>query len=170
MVDQLSQNPDHSSRIRNIIRQKIFHPWTYRIVRLALAGVFIYAGTTKLMDPRAFAAIISAYDLVPEALLPVVAIGLPLLEAISGLALLLDRPWGLYIITGLLALFVFVLGYGILLELDVDCGCFGVEELSRQAGLRMAFYRDLLLLGLAVPYLALSRRLRSVCANGNGIQ
>jgi uncharacterized membrane protein YphA (DoxX/SURF4 family) len=162
MADQIYRNQDNSGRIKNMLRRNVFHPWAYRIVRLALAGVFIYAGAVKLIDPRAFAAIISAYGLVPETLLPVAAIGLPLLEVIAGLALVLDRPWGLYIITGLLAVFVFVLGYGILVELDVDCGCFGAEELNRQAGLRTAFYRDLFLLGLAVPYLGLSRRFRTL--------
>ncbi|MEN6467302.1 MAG: MauE/DoxX family redox-associated membrane protein [Syntrophaceae bacterium] len=152
------------------MRQKIFHPWPCRIVRFALAGIFIYAGMIKLFDPRAFAAIISAYDLVPEALLPVVAVGLPLLEVIAGLALVLDRPWGLYTVAGLLAMFVFVLGYGIFLELDVDCGCFGAEELNRQAGLRTAFYRDLFFLGLVVPYLCLSRRFRSLPGDSDGTQ
>jgi uncharacterized membrane protein YphA (DoxX/SURF4 family) len=143
----------------------LVHPWPYRIVRLALAGLFIYGGVTKLFDPKAFAATISAYDLVPEAFLPVVAIGLPLIETIAGLALVFDRPWGLHLITLLLALFVFVLGYGILDDLNVDCGCFGVEDLDKQAGLREAFYRDLVLIGIVAPYLYLSRRIRELAGN-----
>jgi hypothetical protein len=59
---------------------------------------------------------------------------------------------------GLLALFVFVLGYGVLGDLDVDCGCFGAEELNKQAGLRTAFYRDLILIGIVMPYLYIVRR------------
>lgn len=90
--------------------------------------------------------------------LPVVAIGLPLIEAVAGLALLFDRPWGLHLITVLLALFAFVLGYGILGDLNVDCGCFGAEELNKQAGLRAAFYRDLILIGIVMPYLYAARR------------
>jgi hypothetical protein len=35
---------------------------------MALAALFIYSGVIKLPDPKAFAAKISAYDLVPEAL------------------------------------------------------------------------------------------------------
>ncbi|MCX5830172.1 MAG: DoxX family membrane protein [Deltaproteobacteria bacterium] len=135
MVTQHSRNSIYLNRIRNIFRQGLVHPWPYRIVRLALAALFIYGGVTKLFDPKAFAATISAYDLVPEALLPVVAIGLPLIETIAGLALVFDRPWGLHLITGLLALFVFVLGYGILGDLNVDCGCFGADDLKKQASL-----------------------------------
>lgn len=140
----------------------LIHPWPYRIVRIALASIFIYGGVIKLFAPKAFAATISTYNLVPDVFLPVVAIGLPLVETVAGLALLFNRPWGLHLITGLLAMFIFVLGYGVLGDLDVDCGCFGAEELDKQAGLRMAFYRDLVLIGLVVPYLYLSRRFRKI--------
>jgi len=162
LVTQHSRNSVYLNRIINIFRQVLVHPWTYRIVRLALAALFIYGGVIKLFDPKAFAATISAYDLVPEALLPVVAIGLPLIETIAGLALVFDRPWGLHLITGLLALFVFVLGYGILGDLNADCGCFGADDLKKQASLREAFYRDLVLIGIVAPYLYLSRRIQAL--------
>jgi len=162
LFNQNSRNSIYLSRIGSFFRQGLVHPWPYLIIRIALAGLFIYGGVTKLFDPKAFAATISAYDLVPETFLPVVAIGLPLIETIAGAALIFDRPWGLHLITGLLALFVFVLGYGILGDLNVDCGCFGVEDLDKQAGLREAFYRDLVLIGIVAPYLYLSRRVREL--------
>jgi uncharacterized membrane protein YphA (DoxX/SURF4 family) len=158
--------PDHdrTGTIKDFLQKVMVNPWPGRIVRFALAAVFIYGGVIKLFNPRAFAATISTYDLVPEALLPVVAIGLPIIETIAGVALLFDLLWGLHLITALLALFVVVLGYGVLGDMNVDCGCFGAEELNKQAGLRMAFYRDLILLGIVMPYLYISRwmRLRSV--------
>jgi hypothetical protein len=58
-------------------------------------------------------------------------------------------------------MFVFVLGYGILTDLNVDCGCFGAEELDKRAGLRAAFYRDLALIGLVVPSLYICHWFRS---------
>jgi len=160
LVDQYSINSNYFKKIRNIFHQGLVHPWPYRIVRMALAALFIYAGVTKFFDPKAFAATISAYELLPEALLPLFAVGLPLIETVAGLALVLDRPWGLHLITGLLVLFVFVLGYGILGDLNVDCGCFGAEDLNKQAGLREALYRDVILIGVVAPYLYLSRRFR----------
>jgi uncharacterized membrane protein YphA (DoxX/SURF4 family) len=165
LVDQYSINSTYLKKIRNIFHQGLVYPWPYRIVRMALAALFIYGGVTKLFDPKAFAATISAYDLVPDIFLPVVAIGLPLIETIAGLALVLDRPWGLHLITGLLTLFVFVLGYGILGDLNVDCGCFGADELDKRTALRAAFYRDLLLIGVVAPYLYLSRRVREFAGN-----
>lgn len=160
MAEHDSVKNEYSPGSKNIFRQIMANPWLERIVRFALSAVFIYGGVIKLFAPKAFAATISAYHLVPEPLLPVVAIGLPLIETIAGLALLFGRAWGLHLITGLLTMFVFVLGYGILTDLNVDCGCFGAEELDKRAGLRMAFYRDLVLIGLVVPYLYIYRWIR----------
>jgi uncharacterized membrane protein YphA (DoxX/SURF4 family) len=142
--------------LRAIIQSR----WPDRVIRGILAFLFIYGGGLKLMDPKAFAAALSHYDLVPEMLLPVVAVGLPALEVIAGMALLFNLPGGLTVITGLLALFVAVLGYGILTDLNVDCGCFGPEEVAGQQSLRQAFIRDLLLIG-AASFLYYTRRTRS---------
>jgi hypothetical protein len=133
---------------------------------MALAALFLYGGLIKLFDPKAFAATISVYDLVPGMLLPLFAVGLPVVETIAGLALFWDRRWGLHLITGCLALFVLALAYGILGDLDVDCGCFGAEELDKRASLRGAFYRDLILIGVVVPYLYCSRRVRESAGVG----
>jgi hypothetical protein len=125
-----------------------------------LAFLFISGGGLKLADPKAFAATLSHYDLIPEMLLPVVAIGLPALEVSSGVALLFKVRGSLTVITGLLILFIAVLGYGILNDLNVDCGCFGPEEIAGQQSLRQAFIRDLLLVG-AASFLYYSRRTRA---------
>jgi uncharacterized membrane protein YphA (DoxX/SURF4 family) len=68
------QSPFNLIRIKRIFQQGLIHPWPYRIIRVALAALFIYGGVIKLFDPKTFAAVISAYDLVPEAFLPVVAV------------------------------------------------------------------------------------------------
>ena len=125
--------------LRTILQSR----WPDRVIRGILAFLFIYGGGLKLADPKAFAATLSHYDLIPEMLLPVVAIGLPALEVAAGTALLFNIRGGLTVITGLLVLFVAVLGYGILSDLNVDCGCFGPEEIAGQQSLRQAFIRDL---------------------------
>jgi len=142
------------------LKNLMVSPGIYRVVRFVLAALFIYAGGLKLLDPKAFAATISVYNLVPEMLLPVVAVGLPLIEVLAGIGLLFDIRGSLATIFGLLAMFVFVLWYGILKDLDVDCGCFGPEELAGQGKLWNAFYRDLILVGLVVPFLYVSRWMR----------
>ena len=130
------------------------------LVRIGLALLFVYGGGAKLMDPKAFARVIGAYGLVPDPLLPVVAVGLPLLEVLAGTALLFDRREGLAVIAALLVSFVAILGYGVLTDMDVDCGCFSQEDLTTRHGLRLALYRDIFLAGCVIPYLCLARRMR----------
>ena len=117
------------------------------MIRLVLGLVFMYAGAMKLLDPKAFARIISRYDVIPDLLLPVAAIGLPVLELLAGIGVILAVRGSLSLLFTLLVFFAAVLWYGILKDLKVDCGCFSLEELKSQAGLWQAFYRDLMMLG-----------------------
>lgn len=118
--------------------------WIYRFLRWALALVFFYAGATKLADPEAFAVIIEAYGLVPKRLLMPLAVGLPALEVMAAVALMADVKGSLAIVAALLSLFMLILGYGVYMGLDVDCGCFGPgdPEGRAYAGMRAALYRD----------------------------
>jgi uncharacterized membrane protein YphA (DoxX/SURF4 family) len=138
-------------------RMVVWLPRVYLALRLGLAILFIYGGISKLIDPKAFAGVLSKYDLVPEVLLPVVAVGLPLLETLAGIGLALDVRGSLTVITALLGLFVVVLWYGVLNGLMVDCGCFGAGEAAGLDSLKGAFYRDLVLLGVAA-FLFFARR------------
>jgi uncharacterized membrane protein YphA (DoxX/SURF4 family) len=127
------------------------------LVRFAIGSVFVYAGFIKLIDPKAFARVISHYDMVPESLLLFVAIGLPALEFFAGLGLVFNIRGSLSVIIILLMMFSIVLGYGIFNNLNINCGCFSSEELSQQDNLKLAFYRDLILIGGAF-FLFLSGR------------
>lgn len=120
-----------------------FHTVFERLLRWGLAVAFLWAAILKLSAPRAFAATVSRFHLVPAPLLPVVAIGLPLLEVLAAAGLLTRRRWGLRLTVLLLLLFVAILGYGIGLDLEIDCGCFSQEEQAEQGSLRSAFLRDL---------------------------
>lgn len=121
---------------------------SYHLPRIVLAGVFIYSGSVKLLDVKEFAILVSQYDLVPEVLLAPVAIGLPALEVLAGIGLLLEVPGVLATITAMLVMFCTVLWYGILRDLDIDCGCFSTAELRGQDSLRQALYRDFVLIAL----------------------
>ena len=144
------------------LRNGLFSIWPYRLIRVGLAAVFLWAGVAKLLDPQSFARIIDAYGLVPEALIMPVAVGLPTLEVIAGIGLLFDIRGSLTIIAGLLVMFIGILAYGIWLGLDIDCGCFGAgdPEGHPHHGLRSAVYKDLLMMA-GVAYLYLWRYRRS---------
>jgi len=133
--------------------------WLYLMSRLVIGLLFLWAGGVKLANPEVFARNLSQFGLVPQALLIPTAIGLPLVEVLAGIGLIFDVGLGLWIITGLLLAFLMVLGYGILNNLEVDCGCFSASELVAKGALESAFYRDVALL-LVVFYLFWWRRLR----------
>ncbi|MEA5115201.1 MAG: MauE/DoxX family redox-associated membrane protein [Geobacteraceae bacterium] len=133
--------------------------WTYRLLRLCMAGVFMYSGVIKLLDVNGFANMVSQYGLVPDSLLAPVAIGLPVIELLAGVGLLFEIPGALTAISGMLMMFIFVLWYGVLKNLDIDCGCFSTEELKGQDSLRQALYRDFVMVAVCC-YLYLFRFLQ----------
>lgn len=121
--------------------------WVDRLCRWLLAGVFLLAGLPKILNPEEFALIIDAYGFLPEVAVLPVAIILPVAEVVAALALLKGRIEGLWSVALMMICFIAVLGYGIYLGLDIDCGCFGPDDPEHEAfsGLRVALFRDLLL-------------------------
>lgn len=135
--------------------------WVYRGLRLFVAGIFLWSGVGKLMDPAAFAVVIDAFGILPEGFSGLVAVVLPVVEVAAGLALVFDLRGALGTLFVLMLCFMAILGYGIYLGLDIDCGCFGPEDPESRAfgGLRTALYRDVVFCGF-MGLVALSRRLR----------
>ena len=131
--------------------QKIlFSLWPYRIVRIVLGAVFVTVGLTKLSDPKAFARALSLYEIIPDQLLSLAAIGIPLTEVIAGFGLVFDIRGSLTVIGGLLVLFVTVLYYGVISGFDIDCGCYLPWEREEFASLKSALYRDFFMIGLVI--------------------
>lgn len=128
--------------------------WFYRLARWVISILFIWAGYTKLSDPQAFSVIIRDFGIVPELSVMPIAVILPVLEIVAAIGLVIDMRGSLAVITVLLALFILILGYGIWLGLDIDCGCFGPGGPESRAynGLRSVLYRDLAMMA-AVFYL-----------------
>ena len=134
--------------------------WLYHFLRLGLACIFIYAGFIKLLDPRAFAHAIAQYDLIPETLLPLVAVGLPALELLAGFGLSFEVRGSLTLTALLLLIFLVILGFAVWHNLDIDCGCFTTDELDAQHSVKTAFWRDLIMIG-AILFLYWRQRSRA---------
>lgn len=124
----------------------------YHVACWGVSGLFIFSGLAKLVDPARFAEIIAAYGLLPDVLVPIAAIALPVVEVLAGICLVGNVRGSLAVITLLMGLFMAVLGYGIWLGLDVDCGCFSPEDPEAQAfhGLRQAFFRDMVIMAVLI--------------------
>lgn len=125
--------------------------WSYAIVRVGLAMSFLTAGIIKILDPMTFAVTINAFGILPGPLVLPVAFLLPVLEIIGAVALIFDIRGSLTLITLMILMFIVVLGYGLHMGLDIDCGCYGPGDLEGEAfaGIRSALWRDLVMLGCA---------------------
>src|SRR5438046_10619685 len=118
---QLSGNASTSNvknRTSNILR---------RIVDLIVAGVFIYAGAIKALDPVQFASDIDNYKIFPWPISVALAFYLPWLEIFCGFALvgrLLYRG-ALSILMALVLMFTLVTIAAKVRGLSITWGCFG---------------------------------------------
>jgi uncharacterized membrane protein len=133
--------------------------YLYAFSRGGLGALFIYAGIRKLLEPEVFAVLIDAFGILPSEIVEALALILPALEVAAGLALLVDIQGSLAVVAGLLVLFVGFLAYALQMGLDVDCGCFGPQDLEARAfhGLGAALYRDLAMLTVVAGLYGLRR-------------
>ena len=123
--------------------------------RWILGITFIYASYHKLLAPAEFAQIVYGYELFPAAVINLVAIILPFMELIAGLALIL----GVYprsaalIINLLLIAFIVILSINLIRNHEFDCGCFAFEEYGQSSNSRSLILRDIVYLVLGVHIL-----------------
>jgi len=137
------------------------------LCRLILAGVFIYAGAIKILDPQSFATDIGHYRLLPYPLTLAMGVYLPWLELLCGVAVLFRwRERGaLLVLLGLCGLFAVALASAWFRGLDINCGCFGHATVA--STLPIAFARSLAL-GLVALYLFRRSPLTGACPKGRG--
>jgi uncharacterized membrane protein YphA (DoxX/SURF4 family) len=97
------------------------------VARLFLGGVLIYAGAVKVGKPLTSQRAVQAFDIVPIDLAGWVGLGLPFVEIVLGLLLVLGlfvRPVAI-VSTVLMIAFVVGIAQAWARGLTIDCGCFG---------------------------------------------
>ena len=99
----------------------------YHCLRAPLGLVFVCTGFIKLMDIPDFANHLGDFGIVPDGLVPAVAWLVSLSELVAGLGLVANIRGSLAIVFCILMIFIGVLAYGIVLGLDIDCGCLGPD-------------------------------------------
>ena len=130
-------------------------PW--RIVDVIVAGIFIYAGVLKVLDPVQFANDIDNYKILPWPISVALAFYLPWLEIFCGLALVMRFLYrgALSILTALILVFTVATIAAKVRGLDITCGCFGHASKSWSFTAHLAL--DLILLAV-VMFLLRARR------------
>jgi uncharacterized membrane protein YphA (DoxX/SURF4 family) len=99
------------------------------LLRVALGVLFLAAAVPKLADPTGFAKAVGNYHLLPVAAERVLALALPAIELIVGIALIAGVADAGASLLAFAMLVVFTLAIGIALArgLDISCGCFDTE-------------------------------------------
>lgn len=125
-------------------------PLLYRLLRLALGGVFLFSGLSKLADLAYFAGVINAFGILPGPLTYPAGVAIVSAEIILGSGLVLDQRGSLGGILILLLGFMAVAGYALYMGYDIDCGCFGASdpEATAFSGLRTVLVRDAVMVGV----------------------
>jgi putative oxidoreductase len=134
-----------------IMNRVMNHSWTQWALRLAVGGVFVYAGILKIRDPQTFADGIATFHLLSFRWINILALSLPYFEVTVGAMLLVGwrrRPAALAV-AGMTVMFAFALSYALAKGLEINCGCFGGGKPS-VFGIWTALGRDILLLISAV--------------------
>jgi uncharacterized membrane protein YphA (DoxX/SURF4 family) len=119
--------------------------------RLAVGGVFAYAGWVKARDPGQFIRDLWGFRLLPEDAAYWIAAYAPYLEIVAGLALItgIQRRGAHLLLIAMLVVFIASLATAWARGLDVSCGCFGSGSAAARGathGLLWPITRDVLLL------------------------
>ncbi len=121
------------------------------IVRVFLGVIFIWAAWHKILIPEDFALNIATYQILPLLLVNLQAIGLPWVELLVGLTLIVGL-WtreSALITVGMNLMFIVAIGITLYRGEEILCGCFASGDVGHQIDINLLF-RDvgLLLLGV----------------------
>jgi len=122
------------------------------LLRLVLGGLFIYASYDKIINPAEFAKAVKNYDMLPIALVNIPAIILPYLEFFTGLFLVIGiwKRGSSALIIIMLLFFLIGLTQAYARGLDINCGCFSLENSSSTSDILVRIIEDILMLAAAV--------------------
>jgi len=105
------------------------NPWLHRALGLVLGGIFLYAAHAKILDPRPLVTIIWNYRILPPGPVNLMAIYMPWMELLAGIALVtgFKRRAAALCSSGLLIAFMVALGINAVRGVNVACGCFSTS-------------------------------------------
>ncbi|MFI5121089.1 MAG: MauE/DoxX family redox-associated membrane protein [Thermoanaerobaculia bacterium] len=124
-------------------KEALASPWLKVRVQIALGLLFVAAALPKLVDPPSFAHMIYNYRLVPGACVNLMALVIPWLELLAGLALILGiwARTSAGFVGALLLVFIAAISLNLARGNAIDCGCFNVASANRTADERLADMR-----------------------------
>jgi len=154
--------------LNNFVKKFIDNSWIELAARWFLGATFIYASYSKILAPAVFAKIIYGYALFPSIFINLLAIVLPFVELVAGLALIVGfyPRSAVLIINAMLLAFIVSLSINIIRGHEFDCGCFAINAGSPSTFSGPLLIRDLFYLALG-GYIFLYRNSRRLCLYSN---
>ena len=147
-------------QLNNTFKKLMRNPWIGRAARLILGSVFIYAGYHKILAPDEFAQIVYGYDLFPNEAINLIAIIIPFIELMSGIALIMGiytRPASIIII-GMLTAFVIAISINIIRGHEFDCGCFSSQASQSTNSAWQTLGRNMIFIMLGIHIFAYGKK------------
>lgn len=131
--------------------------WLHRILHFVFGGLFVYAGALKLRDPGIFLIDIRSFDILDDPYAAWLALSLPWLEILAGLAVITGclRKGGLLLLNLSLIAFFIAIASAQARGLDIKCGCFGSSDST--SNYTELYIRDAILLALGLFLLLKSK-------------
>ena len=128
------------------------HPWLTIRVQIALGIIFVVAALPKIVDPPSFAHMIYNYKLIPWSLINPMALVMPWIELLCGLALIFGiwKETARTIIGALLFIFIIAISINLIRGNAIDCGCFDVSAAGKTTAERIADMRFVILRDLGM--------------------
>lgn len=122
------------------------------LISIVLGLTFIFASYHKIIDPAKFAKVIYGYAIFPDFAINVLAIIIPFIELVAGIALILRiyTKSALSIINMLLISFILVIAFNLLRGHEFECGCFSFGDDNLASSAVSLLIRDILLLTAGV--------------------
>ena len=132
------------------VSRLISSPLLIRACRIGIGLAMLAAALGKIGDPASFAAQIHHYRLIPVGAENLLAIVLPWVELVAGLALVLGvhARSGAWLSAAMMIVFTLAVGAAVARGLDIECGCFGTADASHVGGMKLA--ENLLFTGAAL--------------------
>lgn len=147
------------------VRSWLTSDWLTVRVQIALGAIFVAASLPKIVDPPAFAQMIYNYRLMPGWSLNALALVMPWLEMLAGLALIFGiwRRSAASIIGAMLVAFIIAIGINLARGHAVNCGCFDISGAAKSpedlfSEMRWVIIRDVGMLLMVGQILFASRR------------
>jgi hypothetical protein len=133
-------------------------------VQIALGIVFAAAAIPKIADPPAFAHMVYNYRMVPGGVVNGIALVLPWVELLGGIALVLGvwKREAAFLVGLLLVFFIAAIGFNLARGHAIDCGCFDLRSAGKSreqllSDMRWVLIRDVGLLLLVAQVAAATR-------------